>query len=176
MRKLEEGGARAESDLEQRVLVELLKRGYRVFPHWRVGKYRIDLVVLGTKSRLAIECDGDRYLPLDKIPEAMARQAVLERLGWKFERIRGSEFFMDPERALQPIWRRLESLGIEPRPHGTERRAHDRKLIEDLTRLAHEIRLNIAPGAERRRPAPVAASPAATAASLPAATAAPPPA
>ena len=175
MRKLEEGGARAESEFEQRVLAELVKRGHRVFPQWKVGKYRIGLVVLGAKGRLAIECDGDRYLPLDKIPESMARQAVLERLGWKFERIRGSEFFMDPELAMQPIWHRLESLGIESRPQGTERRAHDRKLIEDLTRMAQEIRLSIAPGAERRRAAAVAAPLAAAAAPLAAPTAAPPP-
>ena len=143
--KLEDGAARGESDFERRVLAELVKRGYRVAPQWKVGKYRIDLVVLGAKRRLAIECDGDRYLPLEKIPEAMARQAVLERLGWKFVRIRGSEFFVDPERAMQPVWRRLESLGIEPRSRGEEAPAPDRALVEELTRLAQDMRARIAP-------------------------------
>lgn len=151
LRKLEEDAARPDSEFERRVLAELVKRGHRVAPQWKVGQYRIDLVVLGAKGRLAIECDGDRYLPLERIPEAMARQAVLERLGWKFERIRSSEFFMDPESALQPIWRRLESLGIEPPPRGEEAPAPEGGLVEEITRLAQEIRAGIAP-AERGRP------------------------
>jgi len=38
----------------------------------------------------------------------------LERLGWRFIRVRGSEFFRDPERALFPMYERLERMGIEP--------------------------------------------------------------
>jgi len=135
--------ARGESELERRALAEVAKRGYRVAPQWKVGKYRIGLVVLGAKSRLAIECDGDRYLPVEKIPEAMARQSVLERLGWKFERIRGSEFFVDPDEAMQPVWRRLEALGIEPL--GEERSAPNDRLVEEIRRSAQEIRAGLAP-------------------------------
>jgi len=135
--------ARGESDLERRVHAELAKRGYRVAPQWKVGKYRIDLVVLGAKSRLAIECDGDRYLPVEKIPEAMARQSVLERLGWKFERIRGSEFFVDADKAMQPVWRRMESLAIEPL--GEKAPEPGDTLVEEIKRSAQEIRAGIAP-------------------------------
>jgi hypothetical protein len=46
----------------------------------------------------------------------MARQAILERLGWKFVRIRGSVFYRDPERAMAPVFSRLSELGIEPSP------------------------------------------------------------
>ncbi len=154
----ESGAARSESDFERRVFEELAKRGYRVAPQWKVGKYRIDLVVLGANSRLAIECDGDRYLPVEKIPEAMARQSVLERLGWKFERIRGSEFFVDPDKAMQPVWRRLESLAIEPL--GEERAAPHDTLIEQIKRSAQEIRASIAP-AKQARPEAAATPPAA---------------
>jgi very-short-patch-repair endonuclease len=139
----DDGGARGESELERRVFAELVKRGYRTAPQWKVGKYRIDLVVLGSKSRLAIECDGDRYLPVEKIPESMARQSVLERLGWKFERIRGSEFFIDPDKAMQAVWRRLEDLGIEPL--GEDRPATDGQLIEEIKRSAQEIRAGLLP-------------------------------
>jgi len=150
----EDGSARGESELERRVLAELAKRGYRAAPQWKVGKYRIDLVVLGAKTRLAIECDGDRYLPVEKIPEAMARQSVLERLGWKFERIRGSEFFVDPDRAMQPVWRRLEALGIEPL--GASAPEPDGGLVEEIRRSAQEIRAGLAP-ARQVIPAPEAA-------------------
>ena len=50
----------------------------------------------------------------------MERQAILERLGWQFVRIRGSIFFRDEDRALGPLFQRLEELGItadlEPSP------------------------------------------------------------
>ena len=153
-RALEEGASRDGSDLERRVAEALAERGYRVVPQWKVGKYHIDLVVLGAKSRLAIECDGDRYLPLERIPEAMARQAVLERLGWKFERVRASEFLVDAERALSPVLRRLESLGIVPGRRVEERGAPGRALVEEITRLAQEIRSGLVPERSRQHSAP----------------------
>jgi hypothetical protein len=42
----------------------------------------------------------------------MERQAILERLGWQFARIRGSIFFRDEDRAMLPVSRRLDELGI----------------------------------------------------------------
>jgi hypothetical protein len=39
---------------------------------------------------------------------------VLERLGWRFIRVRSSEFFRDPERALVPLYEHLERMGIGP--------------------------------------------------------------
>ena len=56
----------------------------------------------------------------EKLQEDMARQAILERLGWQFVRIRGSIFFRDEDRAMRPLFQRLEELGItadlEPSP------------------------------------------------------------
>ena len=80
---------RAESELERLVLARLIEAGYRVVPQRWVGYYRIDIVVEGSGKRLAIECDGDRYHPTEKITEDMERQAILERLGWTFVRVRG---------------------------------------------------------------------------------------
>lgn len=106
--------AATDSEFERQVLRRLMAAGYRVTPQWQVGAYHIDLVVEGGGKRLAVECDGDRYHTLDNLPEDMARQAILERLGWHFVRIRGSEFFREPERAMAPIFARLEQLEITP--------------------------------------------------------------
>ena len=66
-------------------------------------------------KRLAVvECDGDRYHPLDKLGEDMERQAILKRMGWIFSRIRGNEFFRDANHALAPVFTKLESLEIVP--------------------------------------------------------------
>jgi very-short-patch-repair endonuclease len=96
MTELNNAEAYAESEFKKQVMQRLVAAGYRVVTQWRVGAYRIDLVVEGGGKRLAVECDGDRWHPIEKIPEDMERQAILERLGWKFVRLRGSEFFRAP--------------------------------------------------------------------------------
>ncbi|MGH3931570.1 MAG: AAA domain-containing protein [Pseudonocardiaceae bacterium] len=104
-----------DSDFERAVLRELLTRGYRVRPQHKVGRFRIDLVVEGESDRLAIECDGDRFHPMEQWDADLRRQRVLERQGWKFWRVRGSVFYRNPVAALAPLWDRLEKLGIRPR-------------------------------------------------------------
>jgi len=114
MRALEEKENRAQSPFEREVMKRLLAAGYRVQPQWRVGAFRIDLVVEGERRRVAIECDGDRYHPLEKIPEDMDRQSVLERMGWIFTRIRGTDFLRNPDRAMKQVFEKLEQLEIFP--------------------------------------------------------------
>jgi hypothetical protein len=79
-----------------------------------VGHFRIDMVIESDGKRLAVECDGDRYRTPESLGEDTARQAVLERLGWEFVRIRGSAFYRDPDAALRRVFDRLEELGIKP--------------------------------------------------------------
>jgi len=84
-----------DSKFEEDVFRLIKARGYRVVPQVKVGTLgkRIDLVVEGMRNRLAEECDGDRWHGLDKWEEDMERQRILERVGWTFWRIRGSEFY-----------------------------------------------------------------------------------
>lgn len=103
-----------DSEFERLVLKDLKVKGYKVTPQWRVGSYRIDLVVEGARDRLAVECDGDRFHTIENLQADMERQAVLERLGWRFIRVRGSEYFRDPHRALVPLYERLERMNIQP--------------------------------------------------------------
>lgn len=102
-----------ESQFERDVLQRIVARGYRtVSVQHNVGRYRIDIVVEGPHARLAVECDGDRWHGPDVWHKDRARQQVLERANWTFERIRGSAFYRDPDNALLPLWQRLEDLGI----------------------------------------------------------------
>jgi very-short-patch-repair endonuclease len=117
MRALEdEYEKKSQSPLEREVMKRLVSEGYQVTPHWRVGKYRIDLVVEGDGKRMAIECEGDPAYPMEihRLPEEMERQATLERLGWVFTRVRATEFLRDPQRAMQPVFNKLEVLEISP--------------------------------------------------------------
>jgi very-short-patch-repair endonuclease len=103
-----------DSELLQKVHNRLFDAGYRVIPNWRVGYYTIDLVVEGASERLAIECEGDRPRTLDKLREDVTRQAILERLGWSFVRLRASEFYRAPERTMAALLLRLGERRIEP--------------------------------------------------------------
>ena len=106
---------RFDSDFERDVYRQLVSRGYQVKPQYRVGRFRIDLVVEGQQRRLALELDGDAYHGPDRWEADRSRQAILERLGWTFHRIRGSAYYRDPDAALVGLWDRLESLSIHPR-------------------------------------------------------------
>lgn len=117
MNQLNAGLVKTESPFEAEVYKILCGHGYRVTPQWQVGAYRIDMVAEGNGKRLAIECDGERW-HYDKAEEDLARQALLERLGWTFVRIRGSVFYRDKTQgrqvAMLPLLQRLEEMGIEP--------------------------------------------------------------
>ncbi|MFI5485651.1 AAA domain-containing protein [Micromonospora echinaurantiaca] len=105
---------RCDSDFEREVLRRILRRGYRPLPQFRIGGYRIDFVLPAPSGRrLAIECDGDAYHGPEQWESDMRRQAVLERVGnCVFVRIRGSVFSRDPEVALEPLWQRIDELGV----------------------------------------------------------------
>jgi very-short-patch-repair endonuclease len=133
---------KADSDFERLVMKRLVDTGYRVRAQWQVGYYRIDLVVEGDGKRLAIECDGDRYHPLEKLEDDISRQTVLERLGWQFVRIRGSAFYRSPDDAMKPVFDRLEELGIPAEGDIAEERRDDWTLIHNLERLVVEARMD----------------------------------
>lgn len=104
----------SESEFEKQVLFRLRQASYSVHPQWKVGGYRIDMVVESGGQRVALECDGDKWHTEENLAQDMARQAILERLGWRFIRIRGSEYFRDPEGAMQKIFERLTYFEMSP--------------------------------------------------------------
>jgi very-short-patch-repair endonuclease len=139
-RAVDHAARRGESEFEKAVIRDLMAEGFRVTSQVEVGYYRIDMVVDDGKNRVAIECDGDRYHPLEKLPDDMARQAILERLGWKFIRIRGTQYFRDREGTIGLVVSELERRGIERRPLVD---AHDpgesTELRDRVVRRAHEL-------------------------------------
>ncbi|MEH0824390.1 MULTISPECIES: AAA domain-containing protein [unclassified Micromonospora] len=102
--------------LQQRVFLELRRRGYAAVPHYPVDRRTIDLVVVGDNGRLAIECDTpSRNRQPDQAQQELHRERELRRAGWQFIRIRDSEYLHDPVAALEPLWQQLQQRGIEPR-------------------------------------------------------------
>jgi len=103
-----------ESQFEKDVYNQIIAKGYYVRPQVQVNEFRIDLVVEDSNNRLAIECDGDKFHGLDQWEKDFWRQKILERCGWKFWRIRASQFYRNRERALEPLWAKLHELNILP--------------------------------------------------------------
>ena len=106
---------KADSPFEVGVARVLADRGYRLVQQWKVGAYRLDMVAVCGNKTVAIECDGERYHSGEsKVREDMERQTILERLGWRFIRIRGSEYFRNPEKTMERVIQELSNYGIEP--------------------------------------------------------------
>lgn len=103
------------SQFQQDVYQRIVERGYQVSVEFKVGThpYRIPIVIEGSNNRLAVECDGDVWHGLERWEEELDRQHILERVGWKFWRIRGSQFYRDPELALESLWVTLGEMGID---------------------------------------------------------------
>ncbi|ATC63943.1 hypothetical protein CMV30_08245 [Nibricoccus aquaticus] len=136
----------ATPGFEEQVRRHLVARNFQVLSDYRAGACVLDLVVIGANGRrLAVECDGSRFHGPEQLEADMERQSVLERLGWKFVRIRSSLFFRDEESALVPLFRRLHELGIEPHPTSANNQpapAADRSksLVEKVTQRASALR------------------------------------
>ncbi|WP_239795503.1 AAA domain-containing protein [Candidatus Nitrotoga arctica] len=126
----EEGNT--ESPFEREVLKRLTDAGFKVKTQWQVGYFRIDIVVEGGGKRLAVECDGDRYHPMEQLAKDMDRQTILERLGWQFVRIRGCAFYRDKELSMRPVFTRLAELEIPPEANADEQPVSDMTLVHEL--------------------------------------------
>ena len=135
---------KSESEFEAQVIERLMQARYRVTPQWKVGSFRIDIVVEGSDRRLAVECDGDKYHTPEKLEDDLKRQAILERLGWTFTRIRGSIFFRDPDKAMITVFKKLEEMQIAPELFENKNISNDlteELLLNRVKARAEEIRI-----------------------------------
>ncbi|WP_241387357.1 AAA domain-containing protein [Rhodococcus sp. CH91] len=98
---------------QQGVFLDIVARGYHVNPRVEVNGHFIDLVVTGAAGKLAVECDDERWhTDPDRQRADLERERELHRSGWKFWRVRESEYYLDPAAALAGLWDELERRGI----------------------------------------------------------------
>jgi len=106
---------KCDSQFERDVGLRIHERGYRIIPQFEPfgpNGYRIDFVVEGDRSRLAVECDGPHHDEPERIVQDMVRQRQLERCGWTFWRVPASAYYANPDSALESLWRKLSQMGI----------------------------------------------------------------
>lgn len=132
--------SKADSPFETAVASYLSLRGYHLVQQWEVGAYRLDMVAVYGKKTVAIECDGERWHSGEaKIREDMERQTILERLGWRFIRIRGSEYYKNPEAAMERVINELTAFGIEPESENIEEVNRTSDLLDRVKAKAAQI-------------------------------------
>ena len=103
------------SDFENEVARHLLEKNYTIKQKWRVGSYDIDMVAIYDDKKIAIECDGKTLNHTEEeVIANLEEQEILERCGWEFIRVRASEYFRNPEKAIKDLIIQLDDKGIYP--------------------------------------------------------------
>ncbi|MEM9133355.1 MAG: AAA domain-containing protein [Actinomycetota bacterium] len=111
---------RFERDVLERLDVLAVDGDLLLDAQYPVAGYRLDFTVTDrNRLRVAVECDGDSLRTVNQLTHDAARQRVLERLGWRFVRIRASEFYSDPDRAMAGFTDRLVDHGLDLTPAPT---------------------------------------------------------
>lgn len=104
-----------ESPFEEKVKIELQRRGYEVDSQVGASGFRIDLGVKDPNSPdrylLGIECDGASYHSSRTARDRdRLRQEVLEQLGWKIHRIWSTDWFRRPGETIDALVHSIDDL------------------------------------------------------------------
>ncbi|HIE85199.1 MAG TPA: DUF559 domain-containing protein [Dehalococcoidia bacterium] len=114
-----------DSDFEQAVAWALRELGWRVQTQIGVSKFRVDLGIVHPDSPglylAGVECDGATYHGSPSARDRdRTRQSVLENLGWRLVRLWSTDYFRDPEAAIEQIHDRLNGILAEDRSRAAE--------------------------------------------------------
>ena len=108
------GGLTAyDSDFERAVAEGLRSRGWTVHTQIGVSRFRVDLGIVRPdrpgEYLVGVECDGATYHSLPAARDRdRVRHAILENLGWTLHRLWSTDFFQDPEGALDRLSDKLQ--------------------------------------------------------------------
>ncbi|PYE30035.1 uncharacterized protein DUF559 [Idiomarina fontislapidosi] len=104
-----------DSDFEEAVAQELRAKGWKIQTQVGVSKFRVDLGVLHPdkpgKYIAGVECDGATYhgSPAARDRDRV-RQIILESLGWNIVRLWSTDYFVDPESAIEKVDSKLREI------------------------------------------------------------------
>jgi very-short-patch-repair endonuclease len=104
-----------DSDFEQAVAWALREKGWKVQTQVGVSKFRIDMGVIHPdhpgEYLAGIECDGATYHGSPSARDRdRVRHDILERLGWNLVRLWSTDYFQDPQYAINLIDQKLAQL------------------------------------------------------------------
>ena len=104
-----------DSDFEIAVMNMLERHNFECVPQVGAAGFFIDIAVKDPNHPgeflMGIECDGATYHSSNSARDRdRLRQQVLEGLGWNIKRIWSTDWFRNPQRALEPIIKELKEL------------------------------------------------------------------
>lgn len=114
-------GLATDSPFEAAVMKMLRDRGWVVHPQVGCSGYRVDLGIVDPRAPgrylAGVECDGATYHSAATARDRdRLRHHILEGLGWRLHRIWSSDWWLDPEREIEKLVAKLESLLQAPGP------------------------------------------------------------
>ena len=96
---------------EKELYKELRNNNIEATSHYKIGKYEIDFVVNDENGKkIAIECDGDETKSKEEYETDITEQDVLTRCGWKFIRLRASQFYSNKEKTISELVTRINNI------------------------------------------------------------------
>ena len=126
------------SDFENEIVKRLLEKNYTVKQQWKVGSYDIDIVAIYGDKKIDIECDGKTLNHSEEeMMTNLAEQEVLKRCGWEFVRVRASQYFRNPDKAIKELILQLEEKGIYP--NNKEIQSNRTELLDSIKAEALEL-------------------------------------
>ena len=126
------------SDFENEIVNHLLEKNYNIKQQCKVGSYILDIVVVYGDKKIAIECDGKNLNYTEQeIIASLEEQEILERCGWEFVRVRASEYFKNPNKAIRELIIQLDDKGIHP--SNKENYSDENDLLNNIKLEAAEL-------------------------------------
>ncbi|MFG1503693.1 AAA domain-containing protein [Halobacteriovorax sp. ZH5_bin.2] len=143
----------AESHFEESIHKDLLREDYLFEPQFPVGAYRIDIVLFTEDGkRIALECDGEKFHSTEEqVRNDLERQAVLERLGFTFVRIRGSDYYRRREETVDWLYNRLNELNVKRGNEVSSENVIDISIDEELLQKSEIFREQILESIENEK-------------------------
>ena len=130
-----------ESWVEKEVFEFLSAKGFEVKPDYRVGNFPVGMVVKGSDgTRAVLKCVGDCEISENQLEQDLSRQMTLERLGWEFVSFQASQYYLDKQKTLQTIERKIKRLKINPTQGEFNEDSHSLELRDRVIKRAEMIR------------------------------------
>ncbi|SHK48467.1 AAA domain-containing protein [Selenomonas ruminantium] len=128
------------ASLELTVVRSLQAEGYEIRQNMAVGSLVVPVAAQYGEKRVIIACDGEHWVDsLKEAADLRYSQAVLERMGWNFVRVRGSQWYLDPEASLAQLKAELQALGIVPGQAPDEEQAEGQEIVTYLQQRAAQL-------------------------------------
>jgi hypothetical protein len=132
-----------ESWFEVDVHNDIIRKGYSVISQYPVvkGRHRIDLaVILKNGVKIAVECDGDIWHGPEQAWADAGRERFLKRIGgWQIFRVRGSDYYFNRVKAMEPLWKLIELNEIRMQPRITKDNDLNKKTIDSKLKQEEAI-------------------------------------